>query len=181
LKGKKRPDLAILNKKRAKWSAQKLRPILEDFANSPYALRDYVVRKKIGMNAQNLGGLFRKYLPEEYALVAERKKCRNKSYRKGRHFEWRVRDDFRAKGYFVLRSPRSAGPVDLVAIKKGDVVLIQCKVHYKTFKAKERKELGELAESIGARAIFAYRNSIDWSIRYETVFLPILITPMRNP
>lgn len=53
----------------------------------------------------------------------------NRNYVNGRSFEYRVRDLFEAKGYFVMRSAGSRTPVDLVALKDGEILLIQCKRH----------------------------------------------------
>jgi len=61
----------------------------------------------------------------------------NKMYARGRAFEYKVRDEFVAKGYFVLRSAGSKTIVDLLALKINQptlvsneqgpsVVLIQC-------------------------------------------------------
>jgi Holliday junction resolvase len=75
----------------------------------------------------------------------------------GRHFEWRVRDYLKQKGYFVLRSPQSRGPVDLVAIRKGEILFIQCRINGYLEKA-EKYELVELAKSVGAKACLAWRG-----------------------
>ena len=48
-------------------------------------------------------------------------------YRSGQAFEYRVRDALRAMGYYCLRSPQSRSPLDLVAIKRGAVLFVQCK------------------------------------------------------
>jgi Holliday junction resolvase len=48
------------------------------------------------------------------------------SYRKGRRLEYVVRDMFRRRGWFVVRAAASK-PVDLVCLKGGDIVLVECK------------------------------------------------------
>jgi Holliday junction resolvase len=48
------------------------------------------------------------------------------SYRKGRRLEYVVRDMFRRRGWFVVRAAASK-PVDLVCLKNGEVVLVECK------------------------------------------------------
>jgi hypothetical protein len=48
-------------------------------------------------------------------------------YDAGRRFEWAVRDDLRADGYDVIRSAGSKSKVDLVAIKRHQILLVQCK------------------------------------------------------
>jgi Holliday junction resolvase len=47
------------------------------------------------------------------------------SYRKGRRLEYVVRDMFRRRGWFVVRAAASK-PVDLVCLKDGEVVLVEC-------------------------------------------------------
>jgi DNA primase large subunit len=48
------------------------------------------------------------------------------SYRKGRRLEYVVRDMFRRRGWFVVRAAASK-PVDLVCLKGGKTVLVECK------------------------------------------------------
>jgi Holliday junction resolvase len=47
-------------------------------------------------------------------------------YRKGRRLEYVVRDMFRRRGWFVVRAAASK-PVDLVCLKGGEIVLVECK------------------------------------------------------
>jgi Holliday junction resolvase len=47
--------------------------------------------------------------------------------RAGRYFELATVTELRDNGYWVLRSPASKGPVDMVAIKPGQVLFVQCK------------------------------------------------------
>ncbi len=51
------------------------------------------------------------------------------SYAKGRRFEWLVRDDLYANGYEGIRAAGSKGgsKVDLIAVKPGQLVFVQCK------------------------------------------------------
>jgi len=48
------------------------------------------------------------------------------SYRRGRGLEYVVRDMFRRRGWFVIRAAASK-PVDLVCLKGGKIVLVECK------------------------------------------------------
>lgn len=53
----------------------------------------------------------------------------SRSYRIGQRFEYRVRDYLTDLGWLVIRSPRSAGPFDLIAVGcGGTILLVQCKV-----------------------------------------------------
>ena len=49
------------------------------------------------------------------------------NYDRGRRFEWAVRDHLTAEGYDVIRSAGSKSKVDLVALKPGQTLLVQCK------------------------------------------------------
>jgi hypothetical protein len=59
------------------------------------------------------------------------------AYLKGRRFEYKVRDALRRLGFAVYRTARSSGlgrrrranevPVDLIAVRRGRCILIECK------------------------------------------------------
>lgn len=49
------------------------------------------------------------------------------NYANGRAFEYRVMELLRDAGYTVVRSAGSKGAADLVAIKPGQVLFVQCK------------------------------------------------------
>jgi len=78
------------------------------------------------------------------------------SYRKGRRFEWQVRTLFEENGWVVLRTARSK-PVDLVALKNGNVLLIECK-YGSRLRIREKSKLIELAEIAGGQPILAFRE-----------------------
>jgi len=82
------------------------------------------------------------------------KQPRQSMYRLGRSFEYRTRDHLRGLGYFVLRSPASKSPIDLVAIRPGRVLLVQCKRNG-ALAPGEWNELFDLAETCGAVPILA--------------------------
>lgn len=54
--------------------------------------------------------------------------CVASQYRRGRDFEYAVRDDLRACGYEVVRSAGSKTKIDLVGIAPGELLLVQCKL-----------------------------------------------------
>jgi len=64
---------------------------------------------------------------------------------------------FKEKGFIVIRAARSA-PVDLVCLKNGDSLLIECKANKVEFGEKNKKELLKMAKNAGAKAILAYRD-----------------------
>ena len=75
-------------------------------------------------------------------------------YQLGRALEYRVRDQLRAAGFFVMRSPQSRTPVDVVAISSGRVVFVQCK-RGGAFGVKGWNEFWELCRSVGAEPVLA--------------------------
>ena len=100
--------------------------------------------------------LFTHHFPDEYPAVAEWKGTH--LYYRGRAFEYRCMKWLKAKGYFVLRAPQSKGIADLVAIKPGLVLLIQCK-NRPHLPEDEQSSLVELAHSVGARPIFLFSET----------------------
>ena len=96
----------------------------------------------------------KRHFGDEWEHVIEAKAGRQSKYRAGRQFEYRVRDDLRARGFWVLRSPASKSPVDLVAISKGRVVFIQCK-RGGGISVAEWNAIYDLAESVDAEPVLA--------------------------
>ena len=116
--------------------------------------------KKQGCYYATLKDALKRQFPAEYTEFIDTRLSRlDKRYKKGREFEYQTRDFFKAQNYFVLRSPRSLGPVDLVALKMNEILLIQCKVAGMYLRPKEKEKLISLAKSIGAKAIVAYRQN----------------------
>ncbi|OYT67030.1 MAG: hypothetical protein B6U65_04250 [Candidatus Wolframiiraptor sp. EX4484-121] len=85
------------------------------------------------------------------------------SYAKGRRFEWRVKDLLEARGWIVVRAARSK-PVDLVAMKGGRILLIECK--YDSSISKDRRRLLlELAEGAGAKPVLAKKRRYERGVK----------------
>jgi Holliday junction resolvase len=76
------------------------------------------------------------------------------NYRKGRRLEYVVRDMFRRRGWFVVRAAASK-PVDLVCLKGGDIVLVECKYGVKGIRWDELAPLLEAAERANAKPVLA--------------------------
>src|SRR2546428_1260146 len=71
------------------------------------------------------------------------------NYIMGRRLEYRIRDIFRREGYLVIRAA-SSKPIDLVCIKNGKTVLVECKAG-RSWLGKGRKvEPIRLCEEAGA-------------------------------
>jgi len=77
------------------------------------------------------------------------------AYRRGYNFERRVIRDLESKGYFVARQARSSFP-DLIAIKDGEVLLIECKVRGYLSK-KERERIEQIKAITKAKFLVARR------------------------
>jgi Holliday junction resolvase len=88
----------------------------------------------------------------------------NKNYVNGRGREYRAKAHFEGLGYFVVRSAGSHSPADLVAVKRGEVVLVQCKPPG----GMSRDELVKfvaLAKRLSVKAI-VYSNREDFKVVY---------------
>jgi Holliday junction resolvase len=89
------------------------------------------------------------------------------SYPIGRRFEWSVRNILESCGWVTVRAARSK-PVDLVALRDGRILLIECK--YNTRISKERiGYLKSLAGKAGARPILAVKKKYERSIKFIDV------------
>jgi Holliday junction resolvase len=76
------------------------------------------------------------------------------SYRRGRRLEYVVRDMFRRKGWFVVRAAASK-PVDLVCLKDGEIILVECKYGVRGVRWTELALLLEATEKADARPVLA--------------------------
>lgn len=77
------------------------------------------------------------------------------NYAKGRNFEYETRDHLRLMGYEVIRSAGSKTKVDLVAIKPGQILLVQCKLPGSPVSREAWNMLVTLAARGGALPILA--------------------------
>ena len=78
-------------------------------------------------------------------------------YVKGRRLEYRVRDLFQNKEYVVVRAAQSK-PVDLVCLKNGRALLVECKTEKSLLSKARKEELLNLAKTAGASLILARRK-----------------------
>jgi Holliday junction resolvase len=76
------------------------------------------------------------------------------NYEKGRALEHRVRAHLREEGYEVLRTAGSKSKVDLVAIKTGQILFVQCK-RSGALPPAEWNALWDLAAMVGAVPVLA--------------------------
>jgi len=79
------------------------------------------------------------------------------NYQKGRRFEYRVRDLFKEHGFVVIRAAQSK-PIDLVCLKNGNSILVECKTDKSSFGKNGKKELLDLATTSKALPVLAYKE-----------------------
>lgn len=127
---------------------------LDSWIKSRLTLKE--TAERFCMKPDTLSRIIKKHFPVEYEDHAEQ--SQGKQYKRGRAFEYRTKEHFKRHGYFIMRSPRSGSPVDLVAIRKGEALFIQCKTYKGHFTDKERIELIELSESVGAIPLLVYKE-----------------------
>ena len=77
-------------------------------------------------------------------------------YQRGTRFEHQALYYFRANGYYAQRTPGSRSPVDVVAVKQGQTLFIQCKTDGSLPPA-PWNELYDLARRYGAIPVLAGR------------------------
>lgn len=84
--------------------------------------------------------------------------------RTGRDFEHRARAVLSGNGYWTMRAAASKGPVDLIAMKPGQTVFVQCK-RDGSLPPAEWNALYDLAMSLGAIPVMASlrpRRGVEW-------------------
>lgn len=71
--------------------------------------------------------------------------------------EYRVRDLFRKNGFFVVRAAQSK-PIDLVCLRNGKSVLVECKAGTSFLGKGRKQDLLDLAHIAGAPVVLARRK-----------------------
>ncbi len=126
--------------------------LLDDFKRSRLGLDQYLASK--GWPDDGFRSAIQRYFADEWESVIESKAPRQSAYRLGRAVEYRIRDHLRKLGWFVMRSPASKSPLDLIAVRAGGVLFIQAKRSL-ALGPKEWNQVYELATSVGAIPIMA--------------------------
>lgn len=128
------------------------RIIFEQFKRQSLGVGKYCTKK--GYDDLGFSRCMQRHFPDEWEHVIESKQTTQTLYRYGRQFEYKVRDDLKKLGYFALRSPASKSPIDILAVKHGTVLMIQCKRHG-ALPPKEWNAIFDLASSCGAIPVLA--------------------------
>lgn len=138
-----------------RWSSfteQAARIVFDHFVTSRLNITRFASR--YGYPAGSLAQLFTSYWPEEYAPLAEVKKLKTSTSTQGANLERRLRDTLVAAGWWVLRSPASKGAADLLALRDGEILLVQAK-RSGALPPREWNNLMDLAEKTGGRPVLA--------------------------
>jgi len=81
----------------------------------------------------------------------------NKSYEKGKKFEYTIRKHLETKGYFVVRQAKSSFP-DLIGLSEGKAILVECKTGQNPrITATEIRRMRALIKKTGCRG-FVYKK-----------------------
>lgn len=129
--------------------------LFDAFKESRLGLGQYC--QKMGFDDLGFSRAMKEHFADEWDCVIESKQPRQTMYRLGRQVEYAVRDDLKKRGYpIALRSPRSGGPADIVALKTGKQLLVQAK-RSMACPVADWNALFDLAESVGATPVLAGR------------------------
>jgi Holliday junction resolvase len=79
------------------------------------------------------------------------------NYEAGRRLEYRVRDIFRKNGFVVIRAAQSK-PIDLVCLRDGSSVLVECKAGTSFLGDRRKRELLDMGRQAGATVVLARRK-----------------------
>lgn len=131
---------------------EQAKPIFEEFKKSDKGMGVFCRDK--GYDSVGFSLTMRKYFADEWEHVIELKAPKTGLYKIGRAFEYRVRDMLKAAGFFALRSPASRSPLDIMAVRPGEVVMVQCK-RGGHCPVSEWNDLYHLAVSSGATPLLA--------------------------
>ncbi|MFC4225475.1 hypothetical protein [Lysinibacter cavernae] len=107
---------------------------------------------KNGYSPSSLGQVFSKTWPDEWTKVLEGKQLKSTRYRIGADLERRIRDALKLRGFYAFRSPASKSPADIIALRDGEILLVQCK-RSGALPPAEWNALMDLCDQTGGRPI----------------------------
>lgn len=131
-----------------------LEAICEQFLRQSLTLAAWC--RSTGYDDEALRRNVKKRLPGLWEQVSEkgRSSGKNRLYKNGRAFEYRIRDRLKSAGYFAMRSPGSVGPFDVLALRAGEIVMVECKLDGVCGVAQWNR-LYDFAASVGATPVLA--------------------------
>jgi Holliday junction resolvase len=121
--------------------------------------------KKNGYDDLGFSKAMKRFFSDEWESVIESKQPRQSMYRRGRQLEYKVRDHLRKLGFFAQRSPASKSPVDILAVRRGEVWMVQCK-RGGALGVGEWNQLIDTARAAGAIPIMASMETGRGSLAY---------------
>ena len=80
------------------------------------------------------------------------------NYSRGADFERRIASDLADNGFTTIRASGSHGIADIVALKRGLILMVQCKINGRISPA-DRHDLADIAHKAGGIALVAHRPS----------------------
>lgn len=119
---------------------------------------------KYGYPKQSITALFNERWPDEYQQKVVASKLKTSTSTQGANLERKLRDILTAAGYWVMRSPASKGAADLVALRDGEILLVQAK-RSGALPPTEWNNLLQLAHRTGGTPILAsnpYPGCLIW-------------------
>lgn len=141
---------------------EELRLIFNDMVKSDLGIAEYMKQHGYGIC---FSAEMERRFPAEWEALVEIKMSSNNMYARGRSFEYAVKRNLEKYGYIVMRSPASRSPADLIAVKRGTAVFIQCKLHG-ALPPSEWNELIDYSDKAGAVPIMAARPTEGRGINY---------------
>lgn len=137
--------------------------LMEKYSHSQGTVAEFC--KRHGYGSVGFERECSKRFPAEWEAIVELKKSKQPMYKVGRNFEYATKRDLEKYGFIVLRSPASKTPADLVAIREGLIIFIQCKLHG-AMGVKEWNAFLDYADKGGAAPVMAQRSSTGRGISY---------------
>jgi Holliday junction resolvase len=138
--------------------------VWEDFKASKHGVKAYCTYR--GYDDLGFARSMKEWFGAEWDAVVEAKQPKSGRYAQGRRFEYRCRDFLTERGWYVIRAPQSRGAADLVAIKDGTVLFVQCKAGTSWIGVEEWNKLYDLAVGLGVTPVVAERplgaTEISW-------------------
>lgn len=111
-------------------------------------------------------------------VMIEPRRYKTTAYARGRQFELRVRKNLERNGWVVMRSPQSRGPFDLIALRRGSILLLQCKAGGGMGRA-DWNTLFDVADRAGAVCVFVTR--LGRAISYNRMLAKKTAAVRRQP
>ncbi len=129
------------------------RVYLEEFRASSMGLKEWCEER--GIDDLGFSRKMQDLFPDEYECIVELAASADSTYAVGRRFEYRVRNALVEHGYFAWRSHLSRSPVDVVAMRHGQpVIMVQCRLGA-ALQVADWNEMYDIVVSTGAVPILA--------------------------